>query len=342
MLMRERVRRDSSLKTSGIGSGPRAASTWAGRGRGRGRGARGRGGVRRASTRPCASAGACPSRSASFGDLQAAPARGARPRARGRDARRSGPCRPPSWRARRSAAPGLSGIHVDRRAREVAARWPRATGSTAASWRRDARASLGLADVGRRRVGAAGVGPGRGRGGRARRGRGAARPRGLLLPRRRAHLVLPARHPRLVRPVQRRAQRRLPADGAHGPERRRPDPGQHRASRGATPRGGWCTLDLLALQPSGRRPRSRWSGSTTGKQNEATEYGSAFARAMEVVLGDARYVFVSGTASIDDHGATVHVGDFETQTRYTLEAVEALLDGAGARLARRRARPRPS
>jgi enamine deaminase RidA (YjgF/YER057c/UK114 family) len=69
------------------------------------------------------------------------------------------------------------------------------------------------------------------------------------------------------------------------------------------------------------------------KQNEATEYGSAFARAMEVVLGDARYVFVSGTASIDDRGATVHVGDFETQARYTLEAVEALLEGAGASLA---------
>ncbi len=67
------------------------------------------------------------------------------------------------------------------------------------------------------------------------------------------------------------------------------------------------------------------------KQNEATEYGSAFARAMEVVLGDARYVFVSGTASIDDHGATVHVGDFETQTRYTLEAVR------GAPRGRRRA-----
>jgi enamine deaminase RidA (YjgF/YER057c/UK114 family) len=100
---------------------------------------------------------------------------------------------------------------------------------------------------------------------------------------------------------------------------------------GRNPRGGWCTLDLLALAPRGgarvemRRLHNR-------RQNEATEYGSAFARAMEVVLGDARYVFVSGTASIDDHGATVHVGDFEAQARYTLEAVEALLDGAGARL----------
>ena len=100
---------------------------------------------------------------------------------------------------------------------------------------------------------------------------------------------------------------------------------------GRNPRGGWCTLDLLAIAPrDGARVEMRRLHNR--RQNEATEYGSAFARAMEVVLGDARYLFVSGTASIDDHGATVHVGDFETQTRYTLEAVEALLEGAGARL----------
>jgi enamine deaminase RidA (YjgF/YER057c/UK114 family) len=100
---------------------------------------------------------------------------------------------------------------------------------------------------------------------------------------------------------------------------------------GRNPRGGWCTLDLLALQPKGggHAPMERLRNR---KQNEATEYGSAFARAMEVVLGDARYVFVSGTASIDDHGSTVHVGDFETQAAYTLEAVQALLESAGARL----------
>ena len=69
------------------------------------------------------------------------------------------------------------------------------------------------------------------------------------------------------------------------------------------------------------------------KQNEATEYGSAFARAMEVSLGDARHVFVSGTASIDERGATAHRGDFETQARHTLEVVGALLEAAGARLA---------
>jgi enamine deaminase RidA (YjgF/YER057c/UK114 family) len=98
---------------------------------------------------------------------------------------------------------------------------------------------------------------------------------------------------------------------------------------GRNARGGWCALDLLALQPRAGAAMRRLHNR---KQNEATEYGSAFARAMEIVLGDARYLFVSGTASIDDHGATVHVGDFEAQARYTLEAVAALLDGAGARL----------
>lgn len=100
---------------------------------------------------------------------------------------------------------------------------------------------------------------------------------------------------------------------------------------GRNARGGWCTLDLLALQavPGGRLVMRRLANR---RQNEATEYGSAFARAMEVELGDARYIFVSGTASIDDHGATVHVGDFETQARFTLEAVSTLLEGAGAGL----------
>lgn len=100
---------------------------------------------------------------------------------------------------------------------------------------------------------------------------------------------------------------------------------------GRNARGGFCTLDLVAVQPVNgagvevRRLHNR-------RQNEATEYGSAFARALELGVGGARYVFVSGTAAIDDHGATVHVGDFEGQVRHTLEAVEALLEGASARL----------
>jgi len=68
------------------------------------------------------------------------------------------------------------------------------------------------------------------------------------------------------------------------------------------------------------------------RQNEATEYGSAFARALSLTVGQYRYVFVSGTASIDEQGATIHVGDFEAQTRRTIENVVALLASAKASL----------
>jgi enamine deaminase RidA (YjgF/YER057c/UK114 family) len=101
---------------------------------------------------------------------------------------------------------------------------------------------------------------------------------------------------------------------------------------GRNARGGWCTLDLLAAQPrpGGRFEMRRLHGR---RQNEATEYGSAFARGMALTLGEWRYVLVSGTASIDDHGATVHVGDFERQTRQTLDAVASVLEEGGASLA---------
>ncbi len=95
--------------------------------------------------------------------------------------------------------------------------------------------------------------------------------------------------------------------------------------------GGWCTLDLLAMRAL--------DGCTfetkrlvNPKQNEAPEYGSAFARALSVKTDRCRYIFVSGTASIDEHGVSVHPGDFEKQTVRTLENVEALLGTAGAGL----------
>jgi enamine deaminase RidA (YjgF/YER057c/UK114 family) len=100
---------------------------------------------------------------------------------------------------------------------------------------------------------------------------------------------------------------------------------------GRNARGGWCTLDLIAARARPGQP-FEMERLHNRKQNEATEYGSAFARGMAVTLGDCRYYFVSGTASIDDHGATVHVGDFDTQTEYTLTAVSSLLEAAGAAL----------
>jgi len=100
---------------------------------------------------------------------------------------------------------------------------------------------------------------------------------------------------------------------------------------GRNARGGWCALDVFAAQPR-EGQRFEMKRLHNRKQNEATAYGSAFARGMALTLRDCRYLFVSGTASIDDHGATVHVGDFEAQTRQTIDAVAALLQSAGASL----------
>lgn len=96
-------------------------------------------------------------------------------------------------------------------------------------------------------------------------------------------------------------------------------------------RGGWCALDLVAAQARDGQPFAM-ERLRNRKQNEAPEYGSAFARGMALTLGSHRYLFISGTASIDDRGATVHACDFEAQAWHTIEAIAALLEGAEASL----------
>lgn len=66
--------------------------------------------------------------------------------------------------------------------------------------------------------------------------------------------------------------------------------------------------------------------------NEAYHYEkpSAFSRGMKVELGDVTFLFISGTASIDENGKTVHVGDFEKQTKRTYDNVKRLLESEGA------------
>jgi len=70
-----------------------------------------------------------------------------------------------------------------------------------------------------------------------------------------------------------------------------------------------------------------------GVLNEAYHYAkpSSFSRGMRVDLGGgAVMLLISGTASIDEHGATVHVGDFRAQCRRTFQNVTALLASEGA------------
>jgi 2-iminobutanoate/2-iminopropanoate deaminase len=65
--------------------------------------------------------------------------------------------------------------------------------------------------------------------------------------------------------------------------------------------------------------------------NEAYEYAkpSSFSRGMRIDLNGLVVLLISGTASIDEHGASVHVGDFRAQCRRTFQNIAALLATEG-------------
>lgn len=66
--------------------------------------------------------------------------------------------------------------------------------------------------------------------------------------------------------------------------------------------------------------------------NEAYAYAkpSSFARGLRVGLGTVDLLLISGTASIDEDGNTVHVGDFRAQCWRTYRNITRLLASEGA------------
>ena len=66
--------------------------------------------------------------------------------------------------------------------------------------------------------------------------------------------------------------------------------------------------------------------------NEAYDYArpSSFSRGMRIDLDGLVILLISGTASIDEHGVTVHVGDLRAQCRRTFQNITALLAAEGA------------
>lgn len=63
--------------------------------------------------------------------------------------------------------------------------------------------------------------------------------------------------------------------------------------------------------------------------NPTYEYGVTFERGVKIIYGDRSLAMISGTASINNKGEVVHVGDIEKQTLRMLENVEVLLEEAG-------------
>jgi enamine deaminase RidA (YjgF/YER057c/UK114 family) len=69
---------------------------------------------------------------------------------------------------------------------------------------------------------------------------------------------------------------------------------------------------------------------TSPTLNEAAQYGADFVRGMKVVEANKIALHVSGTASIDEHGRTAHLGDVEAQADRMLVNIAALLERQGA------------
>jgi enamine deaminase RidA (YjgF/YER057c/UK114 family) len=66
--------------------------------------------------------------------------------------------------------------------------------------------------------------------------------------------------------------------------------------------------------------------------NEAYDYArpSSFSRGMRIDLNGLTILLISGTASIDENGDSVHIGDFRAQMRRTFFNITALLEAEGA------------
>ena len=64
--------------------------------------------------------------------------------------------------------------------------------------------------------------------------------------------------------------------------------------------------------------------------DEAPDYGSSFSRGLRVDVGNVVILLISGTASIDERGDTVHVGDLRAQCRRTYHNITGLLESEGA------------
>lgn len=65
--------------------------------------------------------------------------------------------------------------------------------------------------------------------------------------------------------------------------------------------------------------------------NEAYDYPrpSSFSRALRFGIGDVDVLLISGTASVDENGDTIHVGDFTAQCWRTYRNITELLESGG-------------
>ena len=86
------------------------------------------------------------------------------------------------------------------------------------------------------------------------------------------------------------------------------------------------------LQEVRKAPVEKRAITNLNTLNEAFHYAkpSSFSRGMRIDLGSVVVLLISGTASIDEHGVSVHIGDFRAQLRRTFTNITELLAAEGA------------
>jgi len=92
-------------------------------------------------------------------------------------------------------------------------------------------------------------------------------------------------------------------------------------------------LDVLeALSKAGNTPIEKRAITNRNCLNEAYAYAkpSSFSRGMRIDLNGVAILLISGTASIDETGTSVHIGDFRAQCRRTFWNITQLLEAEGA------------
>src|SRR5579863_10014790 len=85
------------------------------------------------------------------------------------------------------------------------------------------------------------------------------------------------------------------------------------------------------LENIAHTPIAKRAITNLGVLNEAFAYTkpSSFSRGMRIDLNGLTILLISGTASIDEYGKSVHIGDFRAQMRRTLANITGLLESEG-------------
>ena len=92
------------------------------------------------------------------------------------------------------------------------------------------------------------------------------------------------------------------------------------------------TPETLAAPPAEHQAIPKKAISAPETLNEAYDYPkpSSFSRGLRLDIKGVTILLISGTASVDEYGRTIHAGDFRAQTWRTYENITKLLAAEGA------------